>query len=40
MFLFFRQVLEVIAGVKGEDEEKLADIFYNNTMNVFFPENR
>ncbi|XP_059622167.1 deoxyribonuclease TATDN1 [Phlebotomus argentipes] len=34
------QVLEVIAGVKGEDKEKLADIFYNNTLSVFFPENR
>ncbi|XP_055695405.1 deoxyribonuclease TATDN1 isoform X3 [Lutzomyia longipalpis] len=31
------QVLEVIAGVKGEDEEKLADLFYKNTMSVFFP---
>lgn len=31
------QVLEVIAGVKGEDAEKLSEIFYNNTMKVFFP---
>lgn len=30
------QVLEVIAGVKGEDPEKLAEIFYDNTMKVFF----
>jgi TatD DNase family protein len=33
------QVLEVIAGVKEEDPEKLSEIFYNNTMKVFFPEN-
>ncbi|GAB0088712.1 putative deoxyribonuclease TATDN1 [Sergentomyia squamirostris] len=32
------QVLEVIAGVKGEEEEKLANIFCKNTMNLFFPE--
>jgi TatD DNase family protein len=30
------QVLEVISGVKGEDAEKLSEIFYNNTMKVFF----
>jgi len=32
------QVLEVIAGVKGEDAEKLSEIFYNNTMKVFFSD--
>ncbi|XP_070498988.1 deoxyribonuclease TATDN1 [Chironomus tepperi] len=32
------QVLEVIAGVKGEDAEKLGEIFYNNTMKVFFSD--
>jgi len=32
------QVLEVIAAVKGEDPEKLSEIFYNNTMKVFFSE--
>jgi TatD DNase family protein len=32
------QVLEVIAGVKGEDAEQLGEIFYKNTMKVFFPE--
>lgn len=31
-----RQVLEVVAAIKGEDAEKLAEIFYNNTMKVFF----
>jgi hypothetical protein len=31
--------LEVIAGVKGEDAAKLSEIYYNNTMKVFFPEN-
>jgi Tat protein secretion system quality control protein TatD with DNase activity len=35
--LIFRQVLEVIAGLKGEDAEKLSEIYYNNTMKVFFP---
>lgn len=30
------QVLEVIAGVKGEDPEKLAAIFHDNTLKVFF----
>lgn len=30
------QVLEVIADVKEEDPEKLSEIFYNNTMKVFF----
>lgn len=32
------QVLEVIAGVKGEDAEKLGEIFYDNTMKVFFSD--
>lgn len=32
------QVIEVIAGVKGEDPEKLSEIFYENTMKVFFPQ--
>ena len=31
------QVLEAVAGAKGEDPEKLSEIFYNNTMKVFFP---
>lgn len=30
------QVLQIIAGVKGEDIEKLGDQIYENTMNVFF----
>lgn len=34
----FRQVLEVIAAIKGEDAEKLSEIFYNNTMKVFFSD--
>lgn len=36
LFLLFRQVLEVVSGVKGEDAEKLSEIFYNNTMKLFF----
>jgi TatD DNase family protein len=31
------QVLEVIAGARGEDPIKLASIIYNNTRRVFFP---
>lgn len=34
----FSQVLEVIAAIKGEDAEKLSEIFYNNTMKVFFSD--
>lgn len=32
------QILEVIASIKNEDPEKLSEIFYNNTMKLFFPE--
>lgn len=31
------QVLEVIAAIKGEDIDTLADIIYQNTIDVFFP---
>ncbi|KAG5187715.1 hypothetical protein JKP88DRAFT_271771 [Tribonema minus] len=31
------QVLEVVAAVKGVDEDHLADIVYTNTMKLFFP---
>ncbi|XP_033251146.1 putative deoxyribonuclease TATDN1, partial [Drosophila miranda] len=30
------QVLEAIAGIKQEPKEKLAEIYYQNTLNVFF----
>ncbi|CAO1403249.1 unnamed protein product [Diamesa serratosioi] len=32
------QILEVISAIKNEDAEKLSEIFYQNTLNVFFPE--
>jgi TatD DNase family protein len=32
------QVLEVISGVKNEDPEKLSEIYYNNAIKLFFPE--
>jgi len=32
-----KQVLEIIAAVKEEDVEKLADQIYQNTMAIFFP---
>lgn len=32
------QVLEVLAGVKKEPEEKLAKQYYNNTLGLFFPK--
>lgn len=34
--LFYRQVLEVIAGVKDQPSDKLAEIFYDNTVKLFF----
>eukprot|EP01102_Stenamoeba_stenopodia_P010514 TRINITY_DN3176_c0_g1_i1.p1 TRINITY_DN3176_c0_g1~~TRINITY_DN3176_c0_g1_i1.p1 ORF type:complete len:347 (+),score=55.14 TRINITY_DN3176_c0_g1_i1:54-1043(+) len=34
---YIRQVLDVIAGVKGEDVQKVADQIYKNTCLVFFP---
>lgn len=33
---FFRQVLEVVAGSRGEDVQSLAETVYENTMNLFF----
>lgn len=33
---FFRQVLEVVAGCRGEDVQSLAETVYENTMNLFF----
>ena len=32
------QVLEVIAAIKGEDIDTLADTIYQNTIDVFFPD--
>ena len=34
-FLFFSQVLEVVAGSRGEDVESLAETVYENTLKVF-----
>ena len=31
------QILEVISAIKNEDAEKLSEIFYQNTLDVFFP---
>jgi TatD DNase family protein len=35
-----RQVMEVVAGVKGEDLNGLAHQIYNNTQQVFFPHSQ
>ena len=35
-FVIYRQVLEAIAGIKGIDVEKVAEVTYQNTMKVFF----
>ena len=32
------QVLEVIAAVKGEDADELAEIYRRNALRLFFPE--
>jgi len=34
------QILEVISSIKGEDSEKLAEQYYNNTMSLFFPSEK
>ena len=34
--LFHSQVLEVVAGCRGEDVESLAQSVYVNTLNLFF----
>lgn len=34
----FSQVLEAIAGIKQEPKEKLAELYYQNTMDLFFPK--
>ncbi|XP_058830172.1 deoxyribonuclease TATDN1 [Topomyia yanbarensis] len=34
------QVLEVLAAVKNEPVENLVDLYYNNTMSVFFPHEK
>ena len=36
--LIFRQVLEVMAGARGEDPVELARAMYKNSMDLFFPE--
>jgi len=33
-----KQVLEIVSAVKEEDAEIIADVCYNNTVQVFFPE--
>lgn len=35
---YFSQVLEAIAGIKQEPKEKLAELFYQNTLDLFFPK--
>eukprot|EP00040_Diaphanoeca_grandis_P007597 m.41552 g.41552 ORF g.41552 m.41552 type:complete len:392 (+) comp18852_c0_seq1:84-1259(+) len=35
--MMIRQVLEVLAAVRDEDEKTLANAIYNNTMTLFFP---
>lgn len=37
-FIFFRQVLEVLASLKKEDTVSLGNQIYQNTINVFFKE--
>ena len=37
MIVYFRQVLEVMAGARGEDPVTLAEAMYENTMRLFFP---
>lgn len=34
------QVIEVIAGIKNEDAEKLSTQFYQNTVDLFFSKSR
>lgn len=35
---FTRQVLEVLAGIKSKPLEQLAEQYYQNTVEVFFPK--
>lgn len=35
---YFSQVLEAIAGIKQEPKEKLAELYYQNTLDLFFPK--
>ena len=35
-YIYFRQVLEVMAGARNEDPEELAATMFENTQNVFF----
>ena len=37
MSLLFRQVLEVLAGVREEDADTIAAAAHANTMKLFFP---
>lgn len=37
-FHFNSQVLEVLAAIRNEDKESLAEKIFNNTMKMFFPE--
>lgn len=37
---FFSQVLEVIAAVKEQDTTKLAETYYDNTLNLFFNKSK
>ena len=33
---FSSQVLEVVAASRGEDAQSLAEVIYDNTLNLFF----
>ena len=37
MPIIYRQVLEVLAGVREEDADIIAEAAYSNTMALFFP---
>lgn len=39
-YFHFSQVLEAIAGIKQEPKEKLAELYYQNTLDLFFPKEK